>query len=647
MRDLDYLKLLSHEYASADTVAAEIINLRATCRLPKGTEYFFSDLHGEHQAFIHMLRSCSGSVKDKIQETFQNELSEAEQLELAQLIYYPERQLKRQKSIEKHSLEWQEQTIRRLIAVARTVSAKWTHRSVRKALPTAYAHVLDELLIMEQASHDDLSAYYQQIMETLLAVDAGYDCIEKLCTLIRELLMYSLHIIGDIFDRGPRPDLIFDELFRIPKVDIQWGNHDVSWIGAAAGNDACIATVLRIATAYNCFDVLEEGYRINLRPLSMFAQEVYGNDPCTCFRPHLLDENQFDEVNPDLAAKMCKAISVIEFKVEGQLIMRHPEYRMADRLLLDKINFENGTVMINGTAYPLKDTSFPTIDPADPYRLSDGERELMDVLRLSFLHASRLQSHIRFLFSHGSMYLCRNGNLLYHGCIPMNEDGSFTWTSFLGRPLFGKALMDELDLLCTRAYFSATSSEGVPISNETDIFWYLWCGAESPLFGKDKMATFESFLLDEPSLKKENYNPYYKYSTTTRTAMRILEEFGLDGERGHIINGHVPVKVNKGEIPVKADGKLFVIDGGISKAYQKKTGIAGYTLIYNSHRLALAEHMPFQPGEEDTPKITTVEEMKERVLVKDIDEGKEAIAKIRDLEQLLTAYRQGLLKSAE
>ena len=646
MRDLDYLKLLSHEYPSADEVAAEIINLRATGNLPKGTEYFFSDLHGEHQAFIHMLRSCSGIVKAKIRETFEDELPEQEQLELAQLIYYPERVLKNHRGEEKYSAEWQELTIRRLVAVTRTVAAKSNRRHMRKYLPTAYAHVIDELTV-EPVSHEDMAGYYTQMMATLLAVDAGYDCIEKLCTLIRDLLMYSLHIIGDIFDRGPRPDLIFDELLRIPKVDIQWGNHDVSWIGAAAGNDACIATVLRIATAYNSFDVLEEGYRINLRPLSMFAQETYRNDPCTCFRPHLLDENLYDEVNPELAAKMCKAISVIEFKVEGQLIRRHPEYRMGDRLLLDKIDYAAGTVLIGGVSYPLKDSSFPTVDPADPYRLSKEEQDLMEVLRMSFLHSERLQAHIRFLFSHGSMYLRCNGNLLYHGCIPMNEDGGFTWTGFLGRPLFGKALLDELDRMCTHAYFSAVSNEGNSVNYETDVFWYLWCGAESPLFGKDKMATFESFLVDEPALKKENYNPYYRHSTSVRTAVRILEEFGLDGEHGHIINGHVPVKVSKGEMPVKANGKLFVIDGGISKAYQKKTGIAGYTLIFNSHRLALAEHMPFMPGEEDTPTISTVEELPRRMLVKDTDEGKEAIAKIHDLDELLSAYRQGLIKSAE
>lgn len=645
MRDLDYLTLLSHEYPTANSAAAMIIRMKALCGMPKGTEYFFSDLHGEHRAFIHMLRSCSGIIKSKIYEAFGEELSEEEQLRLAELIYYPERRLNSGASGETLSHEWQEITIRRLIRVTHTVMRKWTRHAIRNNLPTEYAHVIDELLHAD-GDPDDKDVYYSEMMSSLLETGAGFECIRSICELIRALLMDDLHIIGDIFDRGPRPDLIMDELRNIPRVDIQWGNHDVSWMGAAAGNAACIATVLRIATAYNCFDVLEDGYGINLRPLSMFADKVYGNDDCSCFKPHLLDMNQYDEVNPDLAARICKAISIIEFKLEGQLVMRHPEYQMDNRLMLDEIDYERGVVNIDGREYALKDHNFPTIDPESPYQLSEDEAELVEILRMSFLHAHRLQKHIRFLFTNGSTYLIRNGNLLYHGCIPMNERGRFASVGFLGKPLSGRALLDEIEKRCTAAYYTAVGSEGRIDNGATDLFWYLWCGPESPLFGKDRMATFESFLVSEPELKVETYNPYYKHSVKEKVAVRILAEFGLDGERGHIINGHVPVKVAKGETPVKANGKLFVIDGGISKAYQKKTGIAGYTLIFNSHRLALAEHTPFAPGEEDTPTITSVEEMKERVLIKDTDEGKKFMALANDLEELLNAYRSGLIKEA-
>lgn len=641
MRDLDYLTLLSHEYPSAEKTAAEIINLRALCGMPKGTEYFFSDLHGEHQAFIHMLRSCSGIIKAKIKETFGNDLSEEEQLALAELIYYPERHLKHSAGEPHLSRDWQEKTILQLIQVTRVCSKKFTRRKIRQRMPEAYAHVIDELLHAE-GDYPDKDIYYQEMLRSVLDEDAGYDIIQALCTLIRDILVDKLHIIGDIFDRGPRPDLIMDELMNLQHVDIQWGNHDVSWMGAAAGNPACIATVLRIATAYNCFDVLEDGYGINLRPLSMFADRTYHDDPCDCFRPHLLDKNLYDEINPDLAAKICKAISVIEFKVESQLIRRHPEYHMKDRLLLEKINWKKGTVRIDGKNYPLKDTYFPTIDPEDPTRLSKEEQDLMDTLISSFRHATRLQKHIQFVFSHGSMYLVRNNNLLFHGCVPMNEDGTFRAVNLFGKPLKAQQLMDEIEKKCISAFLS--HREGMADPYATDLFWYLWCGADSPLFGKNRMATFENFFLDEPSLKKETYNPYYQYSTKKEYAMKILESFGVNPETGHIINGHVPVKVRKGETPVKAKGKLFVIDGGISKAYQRKTGIAGYTLIFNSHHLALAEHRPFLPGEEDTPTVTEVDVFKERFLLKDTDEGQEYLKKISDLEDLLSAYRTGLIK---
>lgn len=642
MRDLDYLKLLAKEYPTADEAAAEIVHLKAWCGMPKGTEYFFSDLHGEHRAFIHMLRSASGIIRAKVRETFGERIRDEEQQELAELIYYPERRIEKLEKDGRMSPEEQKKIIVRLLAVSRVVSAKSTRRKVRRNLPEAYAHTIDELLHAEGDSSDK-DVYYRQMLDAVVDAGVGEEIISALCVLIRSLSIDTLHIIGDVFDREPRPDRIMDELMRWSDVDFQWGNHDVSWMGAAAGNTACIATVLRIATAYNCFDMLEDGYGINLRPLSMFAEKVYGDDPCECFLPHLLDENLYDTVNPSLAAKMCKAIAVIEFKLEGQLVKRHPEYGMEERLLLERMDIENGTVQIAGREYALKDTSFPTIHPECVYRLTEEEQQLVDNLRMSFLHSEKLQRHIRFLFAHGSMYLIRNGNLLFHGCIPMDADGHFEKVDLFGGPVSGRALMDAIGGECVDAFFM-DESDAEEKERRTDLFWYLWCGAKSPLFGKDKMAAFEGFFVDDKALKVERYNEYYRLSIHEKYAAKILNEFGLNGKRGHIINGHVPVKVSYGELPVKANGRLFVIDGGISKAYQKKTGIAGYTLIFNSHHIALAEHKPFSPEDEDTPRISVVETMDERLLMKDTDMGKEYLQTIRDLQELLAAYRKGLLK---
>ena len=643
MRDLDYLKLLSKEFPNERKAGAEIINLRAICSLPKGTEYFFSDLHGEYRSFIHLLRSSSGIVRDKIQETFGNLLSESEQLELANLIYYPQAILESYKADGKNTAEWQKITINRLVRICKVVSHKYTRSKVRKKMPADYAYAIDELLHLNE-NDADKKLYYQEILNSIVDINTGNAFIIALCELIQNLTIDSLHIIGDIFDRGPRADFIMDELMRFHDVDIQWGNHDVSWMGAAAGNLACIATVLRIATSYNTFDVLEDGYGINLRPLSMFAAEVYGDDPCELFKPHLLDENLYDEVNPELAAKMCKAISIIEFKVEGQLIKRHPEYHLENRLLLDKIDFKKHTVKIDGKEYKLKDTNFPTIDPKNPYELSDAEKDLMNALRFSFVHSQLLDKHIRFIYSHGSMYKICNNNLLFHGCIPMNEDGSFMKIKTPYGTYSGKALFDFLNQKIVDAYFLVDPAKADEKADAEDLTWYLWCGPNSPLFGKDKMATFERIFLDEKELYVENYNPYYKLSQKEEIVNKILEEFGLDPSVAHIINGHVPVKVKKGESPVKAGGKLFIIDGGLSKAYHAQTGIAGYTLIYNSKHLALAEHKPFDPTKENTPEIKVVERMKQRILVKDTDNGKELLAQISDLKDLLEAYHNGLIK---
>ncbi len=457
--------------------------------------------------------------------------------------------------------------------------------------------------------------------------------------MIQNLTIDSLHIIGDIFDRGPRADIIMDELMQFHDVDIQWGNHDVSWMGASTGNEACVCNVLRIAISYNSFDVLEDGYGINLRPLSMFAARVYKDDPCALFTPKILDENIYDVVDPGLVAKMHKAIAVIQFKVEGQIIKRHPEYEMDGRLLLEAVDYKKGTVSIKGREYPLLDNNFPTVDPADPLKLSGEEQDLLYTLTLSFKHSNLLHKHIRFLYSNGTLYKCYNGNLLYHGCIPMKEDGSFEEMNCDGKMLSGKALMDFIAEEIHKAYFL---KEGDPQKEKArDFMWYLWCGAKSPVFGKDRMATFENYFVEDKSTHKERMNPYYQLSQQVEVCNKILADFGLFGEGTHIINGHVPVKIKDGETPVKADGKLFIIDGGLSKAYQRHTGIAGYTLIYNSHHLALAEHKTFEPQKENTPKVSIVEKMKKRVMVSDTDRGVELREKIADLKELVAAYRCG------
>ncbi len=641
MRDLAYLKLLAREYPTIRAAASEIINLTAIGGLPKGTEYFFSDLHGEHEAFIHLLRSSSGIIREKIKETFGYVIPEEDQDELANLIYYPKKELGRMEREGRAGDDWKRITIYRLVQISKEVSSKYTRSKVRKSMPADFAYVIDELLHVDY-NDDNKKVYYSEIVRSIIDNDIAGQFICALCELIQKLTIDRLHIIGDIFDRGPRADLIMEELMHFHDVDIQWGNHDISWMGAATGNLACICNVLRIAISYNSFDVLEDGYGINLRPLSMFAAAVYRDDPCRRFSPHILDENIYDAVDPGLAAKMHKAIAVIQFKVEGQIIKRHPEYKMDNRCLLEKIDFENGTVCVDGVAYPMLDMRFPTINPADPLALSPEEEELLHTLALFFRHSALLHKHVKFLYTHGSMYKCYNNNLLYHGCIPMREDGSFEEMTFGGQTYSGRAMMDALDQIVQNAYFYP---ENHPAKEAfRDFMWYLWCGAKSPVYGKDKMTTFENYFVEEKSTHKETYNIYYQLSVKEEYCDKILTEFGLPAKGGHIINGHVPVKIKDGETPIKAGGKLYIIDGGLSKAYQSKTGIAGYTLIYNSRHLALAEHKPFRPGEKSTPKVTIVEKMKSRVMVGDTDLGVELREKISDLKELLAAYREGTIK---
>ena len=641
MRDLAYLKLLAREYPSVREAAGEIVNLMAICSLPKGTEYFFSDLHGEYEAFIHLLRSSSGITREKIKATFGHLIPEDEQIRIANLIYYPERSLARLKKQGTYSEDWQKITIYRLVQICREVSSKYTRSKVRKKMPKEFAYAIDELLHVDY-NDENKKLYYDEIIHSVISTGIGDKFIAALCRLIQNLTIDNLHIIGDIFDRGPRADIIMQELMNFHDVDIQWGNHDISWMGAATGNLACICNVLRIAISYNSFDVLEDGYGINLRPLSMFAAKVYQDDPCKRFMPKILDENIYDAVDPGLAAKMHKAIAVIQFKVEGDMIRRHPEYEMDKRQLLSAVDFENGTVTVEGKTYPMLDMNFPTIDPQNPLKLTKGEEMLLRTLSASFRHSDLLHKHVRFLYSHGGIYKCYNSNLLYHGCIPMEKDGSFASIMVDGKTYCGKNLMDYFDKQVQNAYFMP---EGAPGKEDAvDLMWYLWCGAKSPVFGKDKITTFEHYFVEDKSTHKETMNPYYQLSQKEEFCRRILQEFGLPEEGSHIINGHVPVKMKDGEKPVKAGGKLFIIDGGLSKAYQSTTGIAGYTLIYNSHHLALAEHMPYDPRKENTPKVSVVEKMASRVMVADTDKGQELKEQIEDLKELVAAYRKGTIK---
>ena len=641
MRDIDYLKLLSREYPTVRSACSEIINLRAIMGLPKGTEYFFSDLHGEYEAFIHLLKSSSGIIREKIRETFGYVIPEESQMEIANLIYYPERVLNKM-TLEGHNTEdWQKVTIYRLVRICKEVSSKYSRSKVRKKMPQEFAYAIDELLHVDY-NDENKKIYYSEIIQTILDVQIADQFIIALCELIQNLTIDNLHIIGDIFDRGPRADIIMNALMQFHDVDIQWGNHDISWMGAATGNLACICVVLRIAISYNSFDVLEDGYGINLRPLSMFAANVYRDDPCERFQPKILDENIYDAVDPGLAAKMHKAIAVIQLKAQEQIIKRHPDYQMQDRLLLENVDFSKGTVKIDGKEYAMLDMNFPTIDPKNPLALTREEEELLHNLALSFKHSELLHRHIKFLYSHGSMYKCYNSNLLYHGCIPMKADGSFEEMVIDGKAYSGKALLDYIDQRVQKAYFLP---EDDPEKEKCrDFMWYLWCGAKSPVFGKDKMTTFENYFVAEKETHKEKMNPYYSLSQQVEYCDKILTEFGLPTQGSHIINGHVPVKIKDGETPVKADGKLYVIDGGLSKAYQSKTGIAGYTLIYNSHHLALAEHKPFDPDKENTPRVSIVENMPRRIMVGDTDKGAELSSRIEDLRELVNAYREGILK---
>lgn len=640
MTDLHYLELLSDKFPTVKKAAAEVINLTAVLSKPKGTEYFFSDIHGEHEEFIHQLKSASGVIKRKIDELFFETVSERERLDLANLIYYPEKEVL--KAQERDNFEdWFKVTTSRLLDVCAVVSEKATRIKVRQKAPLEFSHIIDELLNLAQTGR---RIYYSNIFSAIIKTGMCVEFLSGLCRMIRELAVDRLHIIGDIYDRGARADVIMDELFEFPDVDIQWGNHDIAWLGAWCGNLALVASVVRIAVSYNNFDCLEDGYGINLRPLFEFATEVYKDDACEVFMPHVLDENQYDRIDKTAAAKMHKAIAVIMFKLENKLYSIHPEYGMNDRILLDKIDYENGKIHIEGKTYDLKDCVFPTVNPQNPFELTDEEREVINSLASSMRHSERLKKHIAFLFNKGSMFLCCNKNLLYHGCIPMTREGEFDKIEFDNKKLHAKSYLEYINEVVKRAYASEFSPWQK--NSDRDFLWYLWCGPKSPLFGKSKLAAFERYFINDKELHHEEMNPYYKLIENRGICEKILAEFGLSTEESHIINGHVPVKA--GENPIKGGGLLYMIDGGISKAYQQKTGMGGYTFISSSTNNSLARHMPHEKNnEKQTPTLQYVKLMENRVRIGDTDLGKKIEREIDELYALIDAYKSGAIKEKE
>ena len=646
MVDNSLLKNLAKQYPDLESATEEIVNLSAILSLPKGTEYFLSDLHGEHEAFIHMLKSASGVIKNKIDEIFGPDLTAEERDDLASLVYNAKAEIKRRKKTEKDFDRWCKESIFRLVLILQSVTNKYTQSKVRKRLPKKYAYIIDELL--HASDTDNMGNYYSQIINTLIEYDVAESFIEEMTECISNLAVDKLHIIGDIWDRGSHPDRIMDYLMDFHDVDFQWGNHDIVWMGAATGNWACITNVLRMNISYNNFDMLEVGYGFNLRPLATMAAQVYEDDPCEFFMPKVIEENKYDPVESALAAKMNKAITICQFKVEGQRIKAHPEYNLQHRLLLDKIDYEKGTIRLKSGEYPLRDANFPTIDPADPYKLTPEEESMLDAIEAGFTQNEKLQKHIRYLFAHGALYTICNNNLMYHGCIPMDENGEFEECTVNGHTASGKAYMDYLDDQVRKAYYNPDESEETGRSG--DLMWYLWLGAKSPLFGKDQMTTFERCFIADKKTHKENTVPYYKLINKREICEKIIEEFGLDKKTSIILNGHVPVKIKDGESPVKGGGKLFIIDGGMSKAYQKQTGIAGYTFIINSRYMALSEHKPYSPLQPDgtqvfhSPLITIVNNMPKRVLVGDTDLGKELKREKDELSELVAAYRKGTMK---
>ena len=642
--NLKFLRLLSESFPTIGATATEIINLKAILNLPKGTEHFLTDIHGEYQAFNHVLRNGSGVIKDKIDDIFGDTLEEKFKKQLATVIYYPEEKINFIQEQGTDMESWYRVTILRLVQVCKVISSKYTASKVRKALPKDFSYIIQELLHEKEFSYNKRE-YVRNIINTIIELDRAKEFIIAISELIQRLTIDVLHIVGDIYDRGPAPHKIMDRLMNYHNVDIQWGNHDILWMNAAAGHLGAITNVVRICSRYSNTDILEDVYGINLLPLARFAMNTYADDSCISFIPKE-SRNEGDTV---LMSKIHKAVSVIQFKVEAGIIKNNPQFDMKDRILLDKIDYEKGTVHINGSDYELNDKNFPTINPENPLALTPEEEEIVNKLKKSFLHSEKLQRHIKFLFAKGSMFLKYNSNLLFHGCIPVTKDKEFTKVNIDGKILWGKSYLEEADRICRQGYFSREGSEEK--RKATDFMWYLWCGADSPLFGKDAMKTFERYFINDKALHKENKNPYYSFYEDIDFINMIFKEFDLNPETSHIINGHVPVKEKNGENPVKAQNRLIVIDGGFSKAYQSETGLAGYTLIYNSYGLKLVSHKPFQDVKnaiENCIDIHSSTRIVKRVLqrkrVKDTDIGTKLENQIDDLYELLEAYKKGFIK---
>ena len=652
-QDLNYLQLLSRTFRNAAEASTEIINLEAILGLPKGTEHFLADIHGEHEAFQHVLKNASGDIKRKVREVLGDELNDKEIRALCTLIYYPAEKLQLIKA--EHEGEdmhdWYALTLRRLISVCQNISSKYTRSKVRKALPKEFSYIIQELL-HESTGMTNKNKYVKGIIEAIINTDQADSFIAAICLLIQRLAIDRLHIVGDLFDRGTGSHLVMDTLCQYQNFDVQFGNHDVLWMGAAAGNRACMANVLRLCMRYGNLSVLEDGYGINLLHLAIFAMDVYKDDPCEEFGPKLDDGVTCSEKTRRLMAQMHKAVSVLQFKLEAEIIRRHPEYEMDERLLLDKIDYEKGICTIGGKRYSMRECYFPTIDPTDPYKLSVEESEVIERIAHSFTTSEKLQRHIRCLLDKGSMYLVYNGNLLFHASIPMNADGTLKEVYLHDGLYKGRALLDKVDGLirvaCTSDSDAATRAFAV------DYMWYLWCGKDAPTFDKDRMATFERYFLKDKAVMKETKGYYYTLRNEDATVDLLLEEFGVEGDHRHIINGHIPVKTLKGENPMKAGGRLIVIDGGFSKPYQSTTGIAGYTLVYHSRGMQLVEHQPFTSAEEAIRggadiKSTRhlVEKHSERIHVGDTDKGRDIRLRIESLRKLLYAYRTGIIREAQ
>ncbi len=651
MKDLKYLKLLSRSFPTISDATTEIINLEAILNLPKGTEHFLTDIHGEHEAFRHVLKNASGVIRKKVEMIFGHRLREQEKKEICSLIYYPQEKLDVIKQREGKDIDdWYKVILVQLISVCSNVSSKYTRSKVRKALPKEYSYIIQELL-HESFSEPNKQEYISSIISTIVSTGRAEHFITAICNLIQRLTIDSLHVIGDVYDRGPGAHIIMDLLCNYHNFDIQWGNHDIVWMGAASGSEACMANVVRMSLRYANLKTLEEGYGINLMPLASFAMECYSDDPCSLFKPKLNEDEPVKNKDIKIISQMHKAITIIQFKLEGAVIERNKEFGMENRRQLHMIDYKKGTVKINGVNYPLKDTNFPTIDPAHPYKLTEEEEDVVEKLMHYFLSSGKLKKHMRCMYNNGSLYLVRNSNLLYHGSVPLNEDGSLKRVRIGSEEFCGKALFDKIDKLVRQAFFEERGNPGK--KSGKDLIWYLWCGPYSPPFDKEKMATFERYFIADKETHKEKKGHYYYLKDNKEVCEMILKEFGVEDAQSHIINGHIPVKTGKGESPIKGGGKLLVIDGGYSKAYRSETGIAGYTLIYNSHGLQLAQHQPFvttakaiRDGDDIISETTVVEFSNKRKLVRDTDIGAELQKQIDDLLHLVSAYRNGLIKEA-